>query len=255
MNLDELKRISGRKKIPQGVIYKDYVITVILEKISKLSYYDSLVFKGGTCIKKIYFQETRFSVDIDFTCINGKVSEMIQNDLKDDLEKKVVKDITFDEIVENGLWEDSVSYKVKYKDLNDHPNSVKVDLSLRESPVLEPEKRDILNPDYTHISDFHLFVFSLKEILAEKIRAVFTREAARDVFDVWFLLKKGVEIDLDLVDKKMSIYENIEFEKDRFIDGIEAKRDDWKRDLRTLLPESPSFDNVKKEIRYALDDI
>ncbi len=41
---DDLKILSGRERIPQGIIYKDYVITVVLEKISELTYSDTLVF-------------------------------------------------------------------------------------------------------------------------------------------------------------------------------------------------------------------
>lgn len=248
MDIDDLKRLAGRKNIPQGTLYKDYVITVLLENISERPYSEKLVFKGGTCLKKIYFEETRFSVDIDFTCLEDDVPGEMVSDLKRELEDENVRNITFDKIREVGRWEDSVSYKVKYKDLNEHPNSVKIDMSHREVPILEPEIRDILNPDYDQIPDFGLYVFPLKEILAEKFRAVFTRNVARDVFDVWFLLKKGVEIDLRLVEKKMEIYDDIEFKKDDFIDKIEEKRDDWKRDLRMLVPESPSFDTVRDYI-------
>jgi predicted nucleotidyltransferase component of viral defense system len=31
---------------------------------------DSLVFKGGTCLRKCYFHDYRFSEDLDFTSVN-----------------------------------------------------------------------------------------------------------------------------------------------------------------------------------------
>ncbi len=255
MEIDYLKRLAGRKKIPQGTIYKDYVITVILEKISERSYLEKLVFKGGTCLKKVYFEETRFSVDIDFTCLEEDVPEKMIADLRDDLEDKTVRGVTFDKIGEYGTWEDGVSYKVKYRDLNDHPNSVKIDTSLRELPILEPEIRDILNPDYDRIPVFELCVFPLKEILAEKIRAVFTRKVARDVFDVWFLLRKGVDLDLRLVGKKMEIYDDRDFKKDDLVNKVEERREEWERDLRTLVPESPDFDTVRDHIEDVLTSV
>ena len=248
MDVDDLKRLAGRKNIPQGIIYKDYVITVILEKISHISDSNDLVFKGGTCLKKIYFEETRFSVDIDFTCLQEDAPEKMINDLKDELENNTIRSVTFDKIREHGRWGDSVSYKVKYKDLNEHPNSVKIDLSLRELPILEPRIRDILNPDYDNIPNFKLYVFPLKEILAEKVRAVFTRKMARDVFDVWFLLRKGIDLDLRLVERKIAIYEDIEFKKEDFIYKLEEKRDNWERDLRMLVPEAPSYEMVRDDI-------
>ena len=255
MDVDDLKRLAGRKNIPQGIIYKDYVITVILEKISERPYSEKLIFKGGTCLKKIYFEETRFSVDIDFTCLEESVIDEMITDLKDELENNSIRSITFDKISEEGKWGDSISYKVKYRDLNEHPNSVKIDLSLRELPILEPQIRDVLNLDYDNVPNFELYVFPLKEILAEKIRAIFTRKVARDVFDVWFLLRKDVDLDLILVEKKMKIYEDMEFKKEDFICKIEERRDDWKRDLRTLVPEAPSFDTVRDYIEDVLGSL
>ena len=112
-----------------------------------------------------------------------------------------------------------------------------------------------MNPDYDNIPNFELCVFPLKEILAEKIRAVFTRKLARDVFDVWFLLRKGVDIDLKLVEKKMKIYEDMEFRTEDFIYKIEEIRDDWERDLRTLVPEAPSFETVRNYLEDALGSL
>ena len=59
MESDDLKSLAGRKKIPQGIIYKDYVITAILEKKSEKSYSNKLISKGGTCLKKISFVRSK----------------------------------------------------------------------------------------------------------------------------------------------------------------------------------------------------
>ena len=55
MREDELRRIAGKAKVPLGTVEKDYVITLILKEISELDYFKELVFKGGTCINKMYF--------------------------------------------------------------------------------------------------------------------------------------------------------------------------------------------------------
>jgi predicted nucleotidyltransferase component of viral defense system len=65
MREDELKRIAGKAKVPLGTVEKDYVITLILNEISGLDYFKELAFKGGTCIKKMYFPDARFSLDLD----------------------------------------------------------------------------------------------------------------------------------------------------------------------------------------------
>ena len=44
---------------------KDYYLTLILSKMSQLS--EGLIFKGGTCLNKIYFSYYRLSEDLDFS--------------------------------------------------------------------------------------------------------------------------------------------------------------------------------------------
>jgi len=44
---------------------KDYYLTFILSQISDLS--ADLIFKGGTCLNKIYYSYYRLSEDLDFS--------------------------------------------------------------------------------------------------------------------------------------------------------------------------------------------
>lgn len=47
-------------------VIQDYAVTVVLYYLYKNNLIDDCVFKGGTSIKKIYFPDARFSVDLDF---------------------------------------------------------------------------------------------------------------------------------------------------------------------------------------------
>ncbi len=49
---DSLKRIAGREKIGLRTIEKDHAITVALTVLSRTSFSDTLVFKGGTGIAR-----------------------------------------------------------------------------------------------------------------------------------------------------------------------------------------------------------
>lgn len=48
-------------------VQKDYVIGWLLRTISSHSELSKWIFKGGTCLKKCYFETYRFSEDLDFT--------------------------------------------------------------------------------------------------------------------------------------------------------------------------------------------
>ena len=63
--LKVLERTSAQTGFPLRLLEKDYYITIVLSKINELS--KDLVFKGGTCLSKIYYSYYRLSEDMDFT--------------------------------------------------------------------------------------------------------------------------------------------------------------------------------------------
>ncbi len=54
-------------RITETIIEKDYIISWILIGLSENSLKNNLIFKGGTCLKKCFFLDYRFSEDLDFT--------------------------------------------------------------------------------------------------------------------------------------------------------------------------------------------
>ncbi len=63
--LAHLERSAAQTAFPLRLMEKDYYLTIVLDRIHMLS--DDLVFKGGTCLNKIYFSYYRLSEDLDFT--------------------------------------------------------------------------------------------------------------------------------------------------------------------------------------------
>ena len=68
---NEVFQIAKSLKLQPSTIEKDYVLGWILmgiqshEKCNK-----SWIFKGGTCLKKCFFKQYRFSEDMDFSLKN-----------------------------------------------------------------------------------------------------------------------------------------------------------------------------------------
>src|ERR1039457_3750185 len=67
---DLLER-SAEWRLRPEVVEKDYVLGWLLAGLAHTSAADSWVFKGGTCIKKCYFETYRFSEDLDFSLQPG----------------------------------------------------------------------------------------------------------------------------------------------------------------------------------------
>jgi len=68
INRREILDTATKLNLRPDVLEKDFVLGWVLAGIyahEKLK--DTWVFKGGTCLKKCYFETYRFSEDLDFT--------------------------------------------------------------------------------------------------------------------------------------------------------------------------------------------
>jgi predicted nucleotidyltransferase component of viral defense system len=71
----EINKVAAISRVSDRQIEKDYVLTWVLFAISKnKTLNNALVFKGGTVLKKAYFEDYRFSEDLDFTLIDENIS-------------------------------------------------------------------------------------------------------------------------------------------------------------------------------------
>lgn len=81
----EINKVATENKVNDRQIEKDYVLSWILFAISKNEILSkAMVFKGGTVLKKAYFEDYRFSEDLDFTLIN---EEITNDQIKDQFKK------------------------------------------------------------------------------------------------------------------------------------------------------------------------
>jgi len=90
---------------------------------------------------------------------------------------------------------------------------------------------------------------ALGEVAAEKVRAVISRDKARDVYDLDFLIKrKSVAFDEALANQKLAYYD-IGFSKKTFFEKIDRCEKNWKKDLGPLVfGELPGFREVRKTL-------
>src|SRR5688572_27564215 len=63
---NRLARAGGRR-IVEAVLERDYCLAWFLVGLSRSSLRETLIFKGGTALKRCYFGDYRFSEDLDFT--------------------------------------------------------------------------------------------------------------------------------------------------------------------------------------------
>ena len=134
MNQDELKRYAALKQIPLGTVEKDYVLSVVLMHLSKSEYARKVIFKGGTAIKKVYFPEARFSVDLDFNFFDILADQLVK-EISMLFGRKKILEVDFEEVARKETTENKVLLRLEYKAQLNHLDSVMLDLVFKE-PVL-----------------------------------------------------------------------------------------------------------------------
>ena len=190
----EIFQQAFRKHKPDKVIEKDYVMTWILLGMSNSKIREYCVFKGGTALKKIYFPQYRYSEDLDFTLIDESASK----DLLDDL-RHVLNELQDTQAFVFGLEEDRFERRADsltlYVDFVGPlqarlgSRNIEVDFTLKEQVVCKVDEREVaaLYSDCENI-DGWLKVYTLEEILIEKLCALIGRTEPRDLYDAHFLL-------------------------------------------------------------------
>lgn len=79
----ELEQLRAEWSLDLPVIEKDYVLGWLLSGIAQHPLLSrSWVFKGGTCLRKCYYETFRFSEDLDFTVIPEASSSWMSTRLR-----------------------------------------------------------------------------------------------------------------------------------------------------------------------------
>ena len=241
----ELLDYAKIKGFSLGNAEKDYLIDMALSSISRHTK-NELVFKGGTCLYKFH-NLNRFSEDIDFS-VRSKIDV-------DNLLMKIIADFEkhgiYATIHEKKEPHNSVLITLRIKGPLFLGNpmtyaNLGIDINLKSEVVLEPEFLSY-NSIYPDIASISAFCMNGEEIFAEKIRAIMSRERARDLFDLNFLLEKNIRASLDIVSKKLDYY-NEKFDLNKFTLRIQSLEKVWKKELMGFTSFVPDFNIVSKNV-------
>ena len=189
-----LMEIGKRKGIRNKEhIEKDYFQDVFLFNLFRRT--NKFVFKGGTALYKLYGLP-RFSEDLDFSIIEGLGTKDIENIISETanqikgFEVKSVKKTKSSILIKLGI----VGILTKY-------NTLRIDISTQNKIINGFDVKNFV-PEFVDIPPFSLRALKPEEIIAEKIHSVLMRKKARDLFDLFFLLRIS-SFDKDLVKQNL----------------------------------------------------
>ena len=220
----------------------------------------TIVFKGGTVLKKVYFEDYRFSEDLDFTLLNAEISNVqIFEWFKEVFE--FIKDeanIPLD-IIDNNEHEDGgINFYISYiGPLGGQGNNkkVKVDISRCEQLVFEPIMKNVF-VGYSDLEEYKILCYKLEEVLVEKMRSVMQRMQARDFYDIWYLLEvHEMEPDFYLTEFeakcKSKNLPHTDFPK-KLDERLLQYKGRWKSSMSEQIKHLPDFDQVEREVQRRL---
>lgn len=260
----EIDKIAIAKGVRAKQIEKDYVISWILWGIARNEFLNNnLVFKGGTCLKKMHFGDYRYSEDMDFTLRDDRVSD---EDILDNFrtvfeqvyeESRITLEIIEDTIDNHG---DSGSLKFKISYSATHgSDEVKVDVTRGEIIEFEIEHRIVLD-NYSDLNDAEtkVYCYSLEEILIEKASALMGRTIPRDLYDFYYLIEeKGIRIQdvyIEFTRKAKNKGHNPKEFLNKVMPKMKTFDRDWHNNLSKQMTKSelPEFKNLwrKSQTRF-----
>lgn len=265
----EIIDLSKEFSLRPDIVEKDYVLGWLLAGISQqIDMANNLIFKGGTCLKKCYFETYRFSEDLDYTVIDNKYvdeNNLISNfkQIAHWIDEAVGIEIPIDSIqfekYQNNAGKESIEGRVGYIGPMQRRNSlarIKFDLTADEILVVAAESRDVHHP-YTDILEGGIKAkcYSFPEIFAEKIRALSERARPRDLYDVIHLYRhanQGVQPTeiFDILKKKCE-YKGIPIPTMQLMDNHPKKHEletEWNNMLSHQLPMLPPRDQFWQEL-------
>ncbi len=194
------------------VVEKDYVLGWLLAGLGRTSVGDLWIFKGGTCIKKCYFETYRFSEDLDFSLQpNAPYSEDVLTQQLRDLAARVseLSGLEFPpDLIEvrtrrNQQGQPTYEGRIAYRGPLSHPGSPKIrfDFTQHEAVIDAAAVRPVFHPYPDELpSGATVRTYSFNELLAEKTRALLERSRPRDLYDIVHLLENAPrEFDLSAV--------------------------------------------------------
>ncbi|MEE4248988.1 MAG: nucleotidyl transferase AbiEii/AbiGii toxin family protein [Alcanivoracaceae bacterium] len=258
---DEILSVANETGLTPAVVEKDYVLGWLLAAVeANEAFSNCWVFKGGTCLKKCYFETYRFSEDLDFTLQDeahleedflaqqfGTISEWVYEACGIEIP---VERLVFD-IYENKRGHKSCEARVYYRSyfIRSQKNlpKIKFDLTADEVLVLPPARQEVFHAYSDRPSaGMHVNCYAYPEVFGEKVRALGERGRPRDLYDVINLFRNDQQPAAPLIQNVLEqkcAYKGISTPKVEDMDAYRvALEQNWQPMLAHQLPALPELE-------------
>jgi predicted nucleotidyltransferase component of viral defense system len=200
---------AGEWGLRLDVVEKDYVLGWLLAGFGAHDVTSRLwAFKGGTCLKKCFFETYRFSEDLDFSLLpEAACDESALRSILSEVAARTAElsgvELPADMIEvrsrRDKLGRPTFQGKIAYRGPLGSPSwpRVLLDITSHEAIVAPLIRCPVFHPYPDKLPDgAGVLSYSLEELFAEKTRALLERTRPRDLYDVAHLWERRGEVTL-----------------------------------------------------------
>ena len=254
---------AAQRRIPESVIERDYVLAWLLTGLAGHPLRDVLAFKGGTALRRCWFDHYRFSEDLDFTLTSACAFADVLKGLDEIF--VVVHNacglrIEFEREDRHG-HQNSHTFYLGYQGPLPTRNNVKVDITIKERLCFPLQDKPVLQT-YAQFGDLTpgptLRTYSLEEIVVEKLVALSdkARNEPRDLYDLWYLISTRGLVIQELrpeLEEKLAFRGRTTVGFDASVAGKEKTLERlWGDRLSRQMVALPTFDEAFRDVQRAI---
>jgi len=196
----EIRRGAARQGVDPMLVDLDYALGCFLASLFNRDEAVALCFKGGTCLRKGYYADYRYSEDLDFT-LTGRMGREALEGLLDAVAADATDEWMVDfrakplrvEVVDDEYGRESYQARLYYhgplRRAHGDPRAIRVDVTTSEVMAFPVRQRAIIHPysDAADLADVQVPSYDLLETAAEKMRALAGQRRyaiSRDIYDL-----------------------------------------------------------------------
>lgn len=215
---DRFKQLITKYQTSQLNVAREYLQHLFLSYFYQLPQTSQIYFKGGTALRFVY-QSPRFSQDLDFST-NQKDVSAVEDCLLEVLakiEKENIQASLQEAKTTTGGYLSTIDFV-----LFNQTVPIQIEISFRE----KDNRGEVAAVTSDFIPSYTLVVLSQKQLIFQKMRALHSRQNARDFYDLYFILRKQ----LPIPDKKTNLA--------KALTALHSSKVNFEVELKQFLPKS-----------------
>lgn len=239
-------------RVPATTVERDYILSHVLAAIANCEQAEEIVFKGGTALRLCYFEDYRYSADLDFSLIGELDRPGALHAVAGALAAcQQTLGLTALSLT------DATPPRIEYTGPLGRSRRLKLDLA--DDELVENTTRRPVFRRYEDQGEGDCLAYTLEETAAEKLRCVIQRLQCRDLYDIHELfVVRGLDLSFvwPLFERKTRHRKlDPSLFPARFEERLPHYKARWTSELSDHVPgEPPQFESLLRAVRRALRD-